>query len=249
MAAQGAAAAVPDMSQYITRDEAQSEIGKLVKEQLETFKAQRDAIAEQSQRLEEQSREARDNSGKLAVEVDKVLKANQTQCDEQIAQQVGNLRADVQAAVTTVDEKIAEMEAMFKAQTLESTASHDDADLKLVQHVANMDALEEKLRQYANGVEDNLNAIKEDVGRTQAEVVRTQSGIRQLIESGRSEGGSVLQRPSQERDRQVFDPRDYKIESLPSSISLGVWKKWRHEVEIYVDTIGPSWKGVKLLLQ
>jgi hypothetical protein len=180
------------MSQYITRDEAQFEIGKLVKEQLETFKTQRDAIAEQSRRLEEQSREARDISGKLAVEVGKVLKANKTQCDEQIAQQVGNLRADVQAAVTTVDEKIAEMEAMFKAHSSEQTASHDDADLKLVQHVANMDALEEKLRQYANGVEDNVNTIKEDVGRTQAEVVRAQSGIRQLIESARSDGGSVL---------------------------------------------------------
>ena len=32
-------------------------------------------------------------------------------------------------------------------------------------------------------------------------------------------------------------------------MSLGVWKKWRHEVEIYVDTIGPSWRGVKLVLQ
>ena len=47
----------------------------------------------------------------------------------------------------------------------------------------------------------------------------------------------------------MFDPRDYKIEALPSSITLGVWKKWRHEVEIYIDTIGPTWKGVKLLLQ
>ena len=106
------------MSQYITREEAQSEIGKLVKEQLETFKTQRDAIAEQSQRLEEQSREARETSAKLAIEVDIVLKANETQCDEQIAQQVGGLRTDVQAAVTTVNEKIAEMEAIYKAQTL-----------------------------------------------------------------------------------------------------------------------------------
>ena len=28
-----------------------------------------------------------------------------------------------------------------------------------------------------------------------------------------------------------------------------MWKKWRHEVEIFVDTIGPSWRGVKLVLQ
>ena len=143
MAAQGAAAAVPDMSQYITGDEAQSEIGRLVKEQLDTFKAQREAIAEQSQRLEEQSREARDTSAKLAIQVDTILKADKTQCDEQIAQQGGGLRTDVQAAVTAVDEKIAEMEAIYKAQTLESTASHDDADLKLTKHVADMVVLEE----------------------------------------------------------------------------------------------------------
>ena len=79
MAASGAAAAVPDMSQYITRDEAQSEIGKLVKEQLDTFKAQRVAIAELSQRREEQRREARETSAKLPIEVDTVLKANKTQ--------------------------------------------------------------------------------------------------------------------------------------------------------------------------
>ena len=67
--------------------------------------------------LKKQSREAHETSAKLAIEVDTVLKANKTQCDEQIAQQVGGLRTDVQAAVTTVNEKIAEMEAIYKAQS------------------------------------------------------------------------------------------------------------------------------------
>ena len=82
MAASGGAAA-PDMSQYITRDEAQSEIGRLVKEQLEAFSAQREVIAEQSRKLEEQSREAPDISAKLAIEVDAVLKSNKTECEAQ----------------------------------------------------------------------------------------------------------------------------------------------------------------------
>ena len=56
-------------------------------------------------------------------------------------------------------------------------------------------------------------------------------------------------KPFQERDRSVFDRRDYKIETIPTQMSLGVWKKWRHEVEIYVDTIGPSWRGIKLVMQ
>ena len=44
-----AAASAPDMSQYITRTEAQSEIGRLVQEQLEAFTAQKKLIEEQSQ--------------------------------------------------------------------------------------------------------------------------------------------------------------------------------------------------------
>ena len=47
----------------------------------------------------------------------------------------------------------------------------------------------------------------------------------------------------------MFDPRDYKIEVLPTTIALGVWKKWRHEVGIYVDIIGPTWWGVMLIFQ
>ena len=56
-------------------------------------------------------------------------------------------------------------------------------------------------------------------------------------------------KPFQERDRAVFDPRDDKIETIHTQMSLGVWKKWRHEVEIYVDAIGPSWRGIKLVMQ
>ena len=174
-------------------------------------------MAEQSRRLEEQSREARDASAKLAMQVDTVFKANKAQCEAQIAQQVGDLRTDAQAAVTTVNTKIAEIESLFKAQT----SSQEDADLTLSQHVADMVQLESKLRVFAEGVESNLGSIQQEVVRTQAEVSRTQAGISNLIETARSEGGSAL-RPSQERDRHVFDPRDYKIEALPSSISLGV---------------------------
>ena len=135
MAAQGAAAAAPDMSEYITRVEAQQEIGRLVKEQLDTFQQQRDAIAEQSRQLEEQARQARETSGQLAIEVGRVLTANKAQCDEQIAQQVGKLRTDAQDAVTTVNEKIKEMEEIFKNAAHAQTVSQDDSELKLSEHV------------------------------------------------------------------------------------------------------------------
>ena len=78
--------------------------------------------------------------------------------------------------------------------------------------------------------------------------VDTRLSIQQMIAEGRSADGTPM-KPFQERDRPVFDPRDYKLEVIPTQMSLGVWKKWRHEVEIFVDTIGPSWRGVKLVLQ
>ena len=64
------------------------------------------------------------------------------------------------------------------------------------------------------------------------------------------DGSPGLFRPfQQERDRQIFDPRDYKIESLRGATPLVVFKKWRHEVEICIDTIGPSWNGVRQVIQ
>ena len=81
MAASGAAAA-PEVSQYITRVEAQSEIGRLVKEQLEAFSEQREAIVEQNQA-------ARDTLSALATEVDLALKRSKADCEAQIAQTVG----------------------------------------------------------------------------------------------------------------------------------------------------------------
>ena len=80
---------------------------------------------------------------------------------------------------------------------------------------------------------------------------RTQQAITALIDSTKADGSSsvLLSGPGGERDRPVFDPRDYKIEALPTQFALGAWKKWRHEVGMYIDTIGPSWRGIKLLLQ
>ena len=47
----------------------------------------------------------------------------------------------------------------------------------------------------------------------------------------------------------LFDARDYKIPELASDPSLAVFKKWKHDVELFIDTIGPSWKGVPSILR
>ena len=99
-----------------------------------------------------------------------------------------------------------------------------------------------QLRDFSDGVQRSIQQIQDEVNRTQV-------GIQCLIEGTRSEGTSSVFRFGQERDRQFVDPRDYKIEVFPAQLSLGVWKTWKHEVEIFTDTIGPSWRGVKLVLQ
>ena len=84
-----AAQAASDMRQYITRTEAQTEIGHLVKEQLEAFTEQRKAI-------EEQSQAARETMVRLAAEVDNTLQRNKADCEKQIAEQVGELRTQAE---------------------------------------------------------------------------------------------------------------------------------------------------------
>ena len=126
-----AAQAASDMSQYITRAEAQTEIGRLVKEQLETSNEQRKVI-------EERSQQPQSTLNSLKDEIASTLKRNKADCEKQIVDQVGELRTQAQTSVSTVTEKIAEIKSFFKGHT----ASQDDADLKLAKHVVDMTELE-----------------------------------------------------------------------------------------------------------
>ena len=51
------------------------------------------------------------------------------------------------------------------------------------------------------------------------------------------------------RDRNVFDPRDFKLAELGVKPEVARWKKWRRDFENYVDTIDPSWRGTSGLLR
>jgi hypothetical protein len=55
--------------------------------------------------------------------------------------------------------------------------------------------------------------------------------------------------PFAERDRNVFDVRDYKLVDLQPKPSIGKWKKWRRDFEAFIDSIGVSWKGTSGLLR
>ena len=116
MAVQGAP---PDVTLYIMRAEAQMEIGRLVAEQLEAFSAHRKAI-------EEQSQAARMLIDRLATDADAALKRNQPACEEQITQQVGDVCAQAQTFVSTVNDKLAQIESLIAAHTLSQEAAELD---------------------------------------------------------------------------------------------------------------------------
>ena len=40
-----------------------------------------------------------------------------------------------------------------------------------------------------------------------------------------------------------------KIPDLPAAPSMAVFKKWRHDFELFLETIGSSWKGVTAVLR
>ena len=65
---------------------------------------------------------------------------------------------------------------------------------------------------------------------------------------GPSEGGKGGS-ASGPRERNIYDGRDYKIADLEKGASTAAFKKWKHDLELFVETIGPSWSGVTSLLR
>ena len=51
---------------------------------------------------------------------------------------------------------------------------------------------------------------------------------------GRASGGT--------RERPLYDPRNYKIADLQAESSLAAFEKWRHDLDLFLVTIGTSWK-------
>ena len=156
---------------------------------------------------------------------------------------IAQLREDVQQAIvaakTGADEQVESLRGHTRTAVSQLDAKLEVMDETMTLHEATRKGAEEefqeKMKTFEKGVHDFAD--------------RTALGIQTLISDARSPDGSSLLRPNQKRDRPVLDPRDYRFDAIPSQMSLGVWKNWRHEVEMYVNTIGPSWRGVKLVLQ
>ena len=164
--------------------------------------------------------------------------------DEVSQQLITNATVAAQAA--------AELKTALEQQDFQIT--HIDADVKesLVKVAANIEqvqALSDNFRQLYSTCEVSF---QQNTAQATERVIEIQRQVQSLVDrtlqgnEGTHSGGSSGGQP---RDRQIFDPREYKIESLSASPTLAAFKKWRADVEIYIDTIGPSWKGIKNVLQ
>ena len=145
---------------------------------------------------------------KTRDDVNRSLLDNKAAAEAYVAEQVGALRAQTDNAVTTVDGKLQEIRDLL--------LSHDDSQAKSVEESK---LLHSQLEEFAKGVQESIQ-------RSQQEVNRTQQAIQALIDSTTSDDSSSVLHPGsgQERDRQVFDPRDYTIDVLFSQLQFGIWK-------------------------
>ena len=72
----------------------------------------------------------------------------------------------------------------------------------------------------------------------------------QALQAGSETGGGKRSAVSaRSRKRNIYDVRDYIIADLEKGASTACFKKWKHDLELYIETIGASWSGVTSLLR
>ena len=178
-----------------------------------------------------------DTAAKMNTLADKVVQSTQ-EFDAKNAEakaELSTLSATQALLVDQLNEQFAtlkgqqtEMEEQLRVTRAESTTAYG--------------SFEERLKTYTEGRERLFQVKLEEAERKFRE---TSQNIVQDIHTstgGKGSGGGA-------RDRQVFDPREYKMPDLPSDPSLAQLKKWRRDVEIFTDTLGDSWQGVSSLLR
>ena len=99
--------------------------------------------------------------------------------------------------------------------------------------------IQERLDTLIGQVDHWMTQLSNEIGTTRFVVGSLEFGSG----AGAGKGGAAP------RDRNVFDPRDYKVAELGNKRSMAKWKKWCRDFECFVDTIGPSWKGTSGLLR
>ena len=196
----------PPAVDYISRSEAIVEIARLVTAQSEAFQFQ----AQQTAALNDETR-------KLLADI----RAEVTLAGTVLRKEALGYKATADAQIDPLRE---EARVAIASLTEQSSSIEDDVPLRAAEFKAfeeKMNALEAGIRGFADESRAEMTKTLDDVTRTQGEVVRIQSGIQASIEGARPEGSGPFSPAAQERDRPVFDPRDYKLDTLTATLSFG----------------------------
>ena len=171
--------------------------------------------------------EQSDARAKLALEVDSSRAQQQSIVTfvESLQPQVSDLKAQIE----TVNSWFKDTEAGQAAQRVGEVETQVHSALEKVT------AFERDMYQLNATIDARFGALT-------ATVSNLQTGTGSFGGFGAGKGGG-------DRDRNVFDPRDYKIADLGSKPTVVRWKKWRRDLENFVDTIGTTWKGTSGLLR
>ena len=64
----------------------------------------------------------------------------------------------------------------------------------------------------------------------------------QALQAGSGPGGGTGTGggPAHSRERNIYDVRDYKLADLEKGASAAFLNKWKHDLELYIETIGAS---------
>ena len=166
---------------------------------------------------------------------------------------------------TFVSETTSQADAQKAAMTLQVDALHTKMQdiVKFVDGMPDtLTSLKDRLEVVtswlsANKLESlpgNLQLLQTNHDELEANTDRRLRELTAEISAAQSSGytgflGGTHSTPQATKDRNVFDPRDYKLAELGPKPTLARWKKWRRDFEGFVDTIGFSWKGTSGLLR
>ena len=209
-------------------------------------------VAQQQQLIAEQQGEFQNVRQEIAATADQV-KSNSDEFNQKYADAMGNIQAkigEIETSQTAMLESMRAQVEVIKAEQVSmaafnestrqtTTRAYDDMRAGVSKHVADREqAMTAGLDAKLAGVDHQLNVSMTTLMAT----ARAELGSSGGGHSGPSTGGGP-------RDRSAFDARDYKVHDLEASPSLAAVRKWRHDVELFTDTLGPSWTGVANMLR
>ena len=145
------------------------------------------------------------------------------------------------AATASVEAIQAKMVESFEKR---NTQLQEHIDTAQRNNIASLELLKVQLSNFCD--EKQVQILSHCEGRLQVlydtVIADARNQFEQRLGETRSsgDGGETSFGKGAPRERMLFDARDYKIPELASDPSLAVFKKWKHDVELFVDTIGPS---------